>query len=90
MGCDGRRDQAERGPLAGRAPGMLLSPGDTQAGSHKGTDAGRQGRVPVEGTACTEAERQGEGRTGHLGAAGKPVVWSVCVEIGRASCRERV
>lgn len=45
----------QEGAPKGRAPGMLLSPGDTQTGSHGGTDTGEQGRVP----ACTEMRDAG-------------------------------
>lgn len=73
-GCDGH-GSGQRGSLAGRAPGMLLSPGDTQTGSHGGTDTGEKGRVP----ACTEMRDEALGRPGCLEAARVPVVWSVCV-----------
>ena len=61
---------------------MLLSPGDTQTGSHGGTDTGEQGRVP----ACTEMRDEGLGRPTCLEAARVPVVWSVCVLAVCANC----
>lgn len=73
-GCDGHRS-GQRGSLAGRAPEMLLSPGDTQTGSRSGIDTGEKGRVP----ACTEMRDKALGRPECLEAARMPVVWSVCV-----------
>lgn len=57
MGAEMKR----RRPCRGRALGVLLSLGDTQAGSWGCTEASNKGDVPAEGTACTEAERQMEG-----------------------------
>ena len=50
MDCDGCRDQAEREPLTGRVPGVLLSLGDNQAQSRRGIDDRKKDRVLVEGT----------------------------------------